>query len=318
LIAAILTIALLAELALYLAAGAWLWRSFAVPPAWSALAALAAFLLLRAAVVGLQFRLAWRWRARGTPRLTWPLRAAMLAREIMAVLLIYTLGQILQRRLVPHSPGTPARGIPVLLVHGIYCNAGVWHVARRYLKRGGIGNLFAVNLEPPLAGIDELAARLAERVEEVCRASGAEKVVLLAHSMGGLVSRAYVAKLGGAQRVAGLVTLGSPHHGSELARLAIGRCGSDMIPKGPWLAALEAAEGGSIAVPAVSIFSWHDNMVAPQDGARLAGARNVALERLGHLELLLDPEALRLAGEAIAAAEDGARSGRQPMLGPTG
>ena len=131
-IAAVLAHALLAELALYFAAGAWLWLGFAVPPAWSALGALAVFLLLRCLVVGLQFRLAWRWRAPGMPRLGWLQRTAMLAREIAAVLAIYTFGQVLQRRLVPFSPPVPARGIPVLLVHGIYCNAGVWHFVRRH------------------------------------------------------------------------------------------------------------------------------------------------------------------------------------------
>jgi pimeloyl-ACP methyl ester carboxylesterase len=303
LIAAVLTIALLAELALYLAAGAVLWRSFAVPPAGSALGALAVFLLLRAAVVGLQFRVARRWRARGMPELGWPQRGAMLAREVAAVLAIYTAGQAFQRRLVPFSPPAPARGIPVLLVHGIYCNAGVWHFVLRHLRRGGIGNLHALNLEPPLAGIDEMAARLAQRVEEVRRVTGADKVVLLAHSMGGLVSRAYIARLGGAARVARLITVGSPHRGSEMVRFGIGRCAADMRPGGAWLAALEAAERGSIAVPAVSVFSWHDNMVAPQDSGRLAGAQNIALERIGHLELLLDPGVLRLVADEIAAAQ---------------
>lgn len=301
-IAAALLIALLAELALYLAAGVWLWRSFAVPPAWTALGALAVFLLMRIAVVGLQFHLAGRWRARGMPPLSGVQRAAMLAREVVAVLVIYTFGQVFQRRLVPLSPPIPARGVPVLLVHGIYCNAGVWQVLARSLRRRGIASLHAVNLEPPLAGIDELAGRLAERVEAVCGATGADKVVLLAHSMGGLVSRAYVARLGGARRVAKLVTLGTPHQGSEMVRLGIGRCAADMLPGGPWLAAQAAAEGGSIAVPAVSIFSWHDNMVAPQDSGRLSGAQNIALERIGHLELLLESAVLDRVAEEIASA----------------
>jgi len=302
LIAAVVAIGLLAEFALYLAAAVWLWRSFAVPPAWSALGALGVFLLLRAAVVGLEFHLARRWRARGMPRLTWPQRASLLLREVAAVLLTYTFGQILQRPLAPLSPLVPAPGIPVLLVHGIYCNAGVWHVLLRRLRRRGLANVHAVNLEPPLAGIDQFAVRLAERVEEVCRATGAEKVVLLAHSMGGLVSRAYIARLGGARRVAKLITVGSPHHGSEMVRLGIGRCAADMRPGGAWLADLETAEGGSIAVPAVSIFSWHDNMVAPQDSGRLAGAQNIALERLGHLELLLNSGVSDLVAAEIPVA----------------
>lgn len=300
-IAAVLLIELLAELSVYFLAGAWLWRQHGVSPLWSALGAAAVFLLLRALVLGAQFHLSGRWRARGVPPLTWRRRAGVFLGEFAAVLVIYTCGQLLQRLLVPRSPAVPGRGTPVLLVHGIYCNAGVWHVLLRRLRRRGLGNVHTVNLEPPLAGIDELAARLAERVEEVRRVTGAEKVVLVVHSMGGLVSRAYIARLGGAERVAKLISLATPHHGSELVRLGIGRCAADMLPGGAWLKELEAAEGAGIAVPAVSIFSWHDNLVAPQDSPRLAGARNVALERLGHLGLLFDPGVLRLVADEIGA-----------------
>jgi predicted alpha/beta hydrolase family esterase len=303
-VAGTVLIELFAELALYVAAGFWLWRAHGVAPVMSALLAITVFFAVRAAIVGLQYAIAWRARPHGRPPLSAPELVAAVLRELKAVLLVYTWGQALQGLLVPldwRGAASPA-ALPVLFVHGIYCNAGVWYRLLRHLERRGVSRLFTINLEPPWAGIDDFARQLAARVEEVRRFTSAAQVILVTHSMGGLVSRAYLARLGGTSRTARLITIGTPHRGSVLARLALGQCGADMVPGGPWLAALEKAEAGAPRVPTVSIFSWHDNMVSPQSNASLRGARNVPLERLGHLELLLDPGVFRLVADEIAAA----------------
>jgi hypothetical protein len=69
------------------------------------------------------------------------------------------------------------------------------------------------------------------------------------------------------------------------------RCGSE------WLERLAGD-----AVPVTSIFSRHDEFVAPQESARLEGAHNVALEGVGHLELLSSKAVQRLVSAEIAAA----------------
>ena len=112
---------------------------------------------------------------------------------------------------------------------------------------GGCGGAFAlasyrvatINLEPPLAGIDRLAARLGERIEALLAETGAETVMLVTHSMGGLAARAYL-RAYGAARVAGLVTLAAPHHGTRIARLGLGRNAREMEPNSEWLRSLNA------------------------------------------------------------------------------
>ncbi len=193
--------------------------------------------------------------------------------------------------------------MPVVLVPGIYCNAGLWGWFRRRLAALGVTGTWAVTLEPPQAGIDQLAERLAEEIARVCGATGAERVVVVGHSMGGLVARACARDPAARARIARIVTLGTPHHGSILARWGLAHNARQMRPGSAWLAALNVdGAGAADGVPVVSVFSWHDNFVAPQDSPVLAGAQNVALAGLGHLSLVFsDAVARRVAAEALAA-----------------
>jgi pimeloyl-ACP methyl ester carboxylesterase len=302
-VAAFVLATLLVELGVYAALVCWLWLAAGVPPTLGVLAAGVAFVALRFALVSLLGALARRWRAAASP----PLGAAgflrLAVRETHAFLQTYMLGQVLQRWLAPRDPAQIAPGVtPVLFVHGIYCNAGVWHRQLAWLQRAGTVNLFHVNLAPPLASIDRFAAQLAQRAEDVCRACGVSKVIIVAHSMGGLAARAWLARLGGRSRVARLITIGSPHHGSRLARFAPGRCAAEMVPGSAWLTRLQADEAAAPGLPLTCIASWHDSFVAPQDSALLPHASSLTLEGRGHLQLLLDPQVHRRVAAEISAA----------------
>jgi hypothetical protein len=84
--------------------------------------------------------------------------------------------------------------------------------------------------------------------------------------------------------------------------LAIGAGGAQLRPGNAWLAALNDAEQTAPPVPIVSLFSWHDNLVAPQDSAVLAYATNVSFAGIGHLSLLFSEPVARRVGAEIAAA----------------
>lgn len=182
---------------------------------------------------------------------------------------------------------------PLLLVHGYACSRGVWWRLRHELEGAG-HTVASVSLYPPYTSIGKLVPQLNERIEEVCRATGADQVVLIAHSMGGLVCRSYLARHG-RRRVERLITIASPHAGSELARIGIGKNAREMVPGSLWLNDL-AAE--NVPVPTVSIRTPHDNYVMPQDNQRLPGAIDVEMEGIGHLAVLY---ARRTAEELIAA-----------------
>jgi pimeloyl-ACP methyl ester carboxylesterase len=125
---------------------------------------------------------------------------------------------------------------PVVLVHGLASNAAAWAV---YSKQGGYlealglrgfavgdgqaeGEMFMGDPSQPLKRtktIAQNAEELASYVAGVKRATGAQTVDLVAHGMGGLVSRYYIDRLMGGRDVAQLIMLGSPHGGTGCANL---------------------------------------------------------------------------------------------------
>jgi triacylglycerol esterase/lipase EstA (alpha/beta hydrolase family) len=87
--------------------------------------------------------------------------------------------------------------------------------------------------------------------------------------------------------VATVITIGTPHKGSVHAWLFPGVSLGQLRPSNAWLAEL-ARTPASKKVRIVSIWSWHDSMVAPQTSAELAGAENIALAGIGHNALVVN------------------------------
>jgi triacylglycerol esterase/lipase EstA (alpha/beta hydrolase family) len=206
--------------------------------------------------------------------------------------------------LVPDPAPAPA-ALPVLLLHGVLCNAGVWTGMKRRLDAEGLGPVYALSYGPPLASIELFADQVAAKVDGILAATGARRVIIVGHSMGGLVARAYLRRHG-SDRVARVVTIGTPHAGSVHAWMFPGMSLSQLRPGNAWLAELPGPDGGGSLPPMVSLWSWHDSMVAPQTSSRLADGDNIELSGVGHNALLGDPEVLARVAEQIRLARAGA------------
>src|SRR5262249_29764018 len=105
------------------------------------------------------------------------------------------------------------RGLrPVVLVHGYAMNHICWTWLGRALRLRGLGPLHAFNYVS-FGSVRPSAERLARYVERLCAKEQVEQVDLVCHSLGGIVARYYVGRLGGACRVGQIITLGTPHNG---------------------------------------------------------------------------------------------------------
>jgi pimeloyl-ACP methyl ester carboxylesterase len=191
-------------------------------------------------------------------------------------------------RLVLRADATSAGGggIPVVLVHGYFSNRGFFRRLVPALEAAGVGPVFTPDFTVLLRTIEHFAAELHEEIERVVAATGSARVVLVCHSMGGLAARRYRADHGDA-RIARLVTIATPHHGTAMAAMGAGANARQMKPGSAFLRALEHHESaGPPAFPVLSIYSPHDNLVSPQATSVLAWARNLALPGLGHVAIL--------------------------------
>ena len=194
----------------------------------------------------------------------------------------------------------PANGIaPVVLLHGYGCNSGYWSHLIPLLEAAGISHA-SIDLEPLTAAIDDYVPQVARGIDALCAASGAGQVLVIAHSMGGLVARAYL-RAHGASRIAHIITLGTPHHGTALADLGPGRNAVQMrlLAANTWLQALAASETLATRALITSIYTHHDNIVVPQTSGELPGARNLDIGGVGHVALARNTRVLALVVDEI-------------------
>jgi triacylglycerol esterase/lipase EstA (alpha/beta hydrolase family) len=201
-------------------------------------------------------------------------------------------------------PGTAQ--VPVLLLHGYGCNSGYWAHLLPLLDAARISHA-SVDLAPIGGAIDTYAEAVQCAVDKLCAATGAPQVAIVAHSMGGLVARAWM-RAHGSARLARLITLGTPHHGTALARFGLGANAAQMRCSGPgrgsaWLQTLAAAETDATRERITSIYTHHDNIVSPQTSSVLPGARNIAFGGIGHVALGSNPRVLAQVMRELAELE---------------
>ena len=284
-----------------IALASWHWRG-AAP--WAALAlGLGCVLLARLAINMNNFVLSACF-ASPTPgefRLGPGERLRLLGEEFKTSML--TTSWLMPRGAPCRSIYPESHAVPVLLVHGYGCNSGYWGYLLPRLDRNSISHA-SIDLEPVGGAIDDYVPAMQAAVEELCAATGAPQVAIVAHSMGGLVARAWM-RAHGSARVARIVTLGTPHHGTQLANFGPGANAAQMRrSKGEanaWLRALGDSEDAARRALITSIFSHHDNIVAPQTSSVLEGARNIALGGVGHVALGCNGRVLDTVMEELSA-----------------
>ncbi len=216
------------------------------------------------------------------PRLGFTKRLGIMVGEYLAFLLTFLLVIPFERLWMPADQLPPGKR-PILLVHGYGCSRGVWWLLRRRLEAAG-HTVASVSLVPPYTSMGKLVPQLNQRIEAVCKATGSQQVTLIAHSMGGLICRSYLARHG-IDRVDRLFTLATPHQGSVLARIGLGQNARELEPGSLWLTDMAAEP---IRIPTTSLRNPYDNYAMPQDNQRLAGTRDIELPPVGHLAMLYD------------------------------
>ena len=178
---------------------------------------------------------------------------------------------------------------PIVLIHGIVDNHAIFTVMEYALRRRGFRTLSAYNYGVLTHNIPRAAVRLGEAIEELCASTGYERVHVIGHSLGGLIARYYVQRLEGDRQVHTLVTLGTPHQGTQLAWAA------PLLPLVRQLAP-NSSVIQELAEPApqcrtrfIAFYSDIDHLIVPSRNARLdhpdLNVQNIAVRGVGHLSM---------------------------------
>lgn len=259
------------------------------------------FVLIRAVMVGGNFLQTWLARSpKDKAHEIGPFASLKLyLNELYAALWTYPFYFALEALVKNNPPADlPHQGPPIVLVPGFLCNRGYYGKFRRFLARNGYGCSYAVTLEPVLGSIDDNARHLGRLVEQVCQETAQDKVILIGHSMGGVVIRAYLDMQDGGKRVAHAISLGSPFGGTVLAKgpSGLGENLRQMVVGSDWLAALKKHEDQACSVPFTAIWSPHDSIVAPQDGTRVSEryGRSIAMPGIGHMEMIVSVPVMQM------------------------
>jgi pimeloyl-ACP methyl ester carboxylesterase len=278
-------------LALAVASGAFASRALSLPPLTVPAIALGVLLAIPVAFVTLSFLIAQMV----ADDVEAPGRARNVARALLSEICEFIVAVLAMSTAHPRRPAHPlpaAGGVrPVLLLHGILCNGRVWRALQSRLHAVGFGPVEALDVEPLLADLEIQTRRVALQLLALQNRCHGERVVIVAHSMGGLIARLLLRDLGAAV-IRRIVTIASPHHGTALVRGLTWPNTRQMSRGSPWLHALNAAQEGRFSVPIASIYTREDNLVAPADSARLQGAELHELRGVGHLGILRSRRAL--------------------------
>ncbi|MBW1601380.1 lipase [Streptomyces sp. JJ66] len=240
--------------------------------------------------------------------------AALEAAVLTGRLALYSTGLLAERPVpepVSRDGGAAPGPRPVLLIHGFVDNRSVFALARRSLGRHGWDQLASVNYSPLTWDVRAAAEAFGTQLEEFRARTGRPRVDVVAHSLGGLIARYCVQRLGGDAHVHTLLTLGTPHAGTRAApALSLHPLVRQMRPGSDVLAELAGPAPGC-RTRFVSFWSECDQVVDPVHSARLVHpdlrCRSVRVRGVGHLALPVHSAVIaQVRRELLADLEDNA------------
>jgi triacylglycerol lipase len=196
-----------------------------------------------------------------------------------------------------------AAGTPILLVHGLVDNRSIFTLLRRALRKRGFGRIWTMNYHVWTHDLRDASRRLAATVESICDQTGYDRIHVVGHSMGGIVARYYVQRMGGDARVHTLVTLGSPHTGTTAARLLPRGACRQLRPASDVITELAQPAAGC-RTRFLCFWSDLDALISPKRAARIdhpdLSARNVLVTGVGHMSLPFDGRVTREIAATLA------------------
>ena len=178
---------------------------------------------------------------------------------------------------------------PILFVHGWNSSGSVWNtMISRFQADGWTAaelNNWSYNTSQSNV---TTAGQVRDKVNQIRAATGAAKVDVITHSMGGLSTRYYAKNLGGDATIDEWVSLGGPNHGTDTARFCFQTSCVEMRPGSTFLNALNSGDETPGAPRYGTWWSPCDEVINPDSSTPLSGATNTQTACMSHSSLYGD------------------------------
>ena len=188
---------------------------------------------------------------------------------------------------------------PLLLVHGIWDTGKVFRKMTAFLNELG-WEVYDLDLTPNdgRKGLDDLAQQVVKKVESTF---GEEQPFdLLGFSMGGIVSRYYVQRLGGINQVQRFITLSAPNHGTLTGYFNQGLGCVQMRPNSALRIDLNSDVQMLSQINFTSIWTPYDTMIFPASSSKMSVGDNITVPVLVHAWMLKDEKSLSAIANSLS------------------
>jgi triacylglycerol lipase len=189
---------------------------------------------------------------------------------------------------------------PVILIHGIWDTKAIFSkMSARLTELGWC--VYSLNLTPNdgSLGLDSLAKQLADYISETFDPEQAIDIV--GYSMGGIVSRYYVQRLGGINRVQRFITISSPHKGTLTAYSLPLPGYLDMRPDSGLLRDLNQDVTVLKRINFTSMWTPFDIMILPSSSSQMPVGKEIKLNVMLHRQMVTEPQSINALVEELKA-----------------
>lgn len=292
----------------FVVAGLWVYAIGPHSPIWAAVGVIAVFLGYAAILAGEMVAAAMLNRNDPAPAAKPSHWIGAWWQEVRVAPMVFAWRQPFFWRRLPDSTATTETTPAVVLIHGFVCNRGFWLPWMQRLRTAAVPYV-SLNLEPIFGSIDEYVPLIDAAVVRATALTG-QRPTLICHSMGGLAARAWLSSApDAAARINKVITIGTPHRGTWLARFSHLSNGRQMRHDCEWQQELLARELTLHPVRNAERFvCWYsntDNIVFPASTATLPGADNRLVPGTAHVALAFHP---RVMNESLALVASAATS----------
>ena len=189
---------------------------------------------------------------------------------------------------------------PVLLVHGIYDTVAKFKELSAYLEQLG-WSVHSINLKPNdgSAPLNDLAKQVADYVDRTFESG--QSIDLLGFSMGGLVTRYYLQRLGGVERVKRYITISAPNNGTLTAYSLSLKGIIQMRMNSHFLQDLNRDHDEYLSqIQVTNLWTPYDLMILPAHSSKMGIGQEISVPVVVHGWMVSDRRVMKMVASALS------------------